>query len=202
MGRLSRAKWCLSGCLIIVIMFVAASVLVPSGLTNVVGWVANKDFTGELRGPVGKGKTQPDGLVEMTVESILISKINHQPVVILKQKDGELYLPIWIGLTEANAISVSLEGVKMPRPLTPDLLCHIIDRMGASIDYIVIEDIKDHTFYANIILQASWRQLEIDARPSDAIAVALRVKSPIYVTRMVLEEAGVPFYHEAEEYTA
>ena len=202
MGRLSKAKWCLLGCLIIVLVFVAASVFIPNGLTNAAGWVASKDFAGELRELVTKGKTQPDGLIEMTVESILVSEISYQPVVILKQKDKELYLPIWIGLTEANAISVALDKVEMPRPLTPDLLCHIIDKMGASIDYVVIRDIKDNTFYANIVLQANWRQLEIDARPSDAIAIALRIKSPIYVTEAVLENASVPLYHEAEKYTA
>ena len=202
MERLSKAKWCLLGCLIIVLVFLAASVFVPNRLTEAARWMASKDFAGELRELVRKGETQPDRLVEMTVESIVVSQISYQPVVILKQKDGELYVPIWIGLTEATAISVSLEEVEMPRPLTPDLLCRIIDIMGASIDYVVIQDIKDHTFYANIILQADWRQLEIDARPSDAIAIALRVKSPIYVTKAVLEKAGVPLYHEAEKYTA
>ena len=201
MGRLSKIKWCLIGCLIIVLVFVATSVFVPYRLTEAATWVANKDFAGELRELVRGGETQPDGLVEMTVEGIVVSQIDFQPVAVLKQKDEELYLPIWIGFAEANAISVSLEEVKVPRPLTPDLLCDIIDRMGARVDYIVIRDIKDHIFYANIILQASWRQQEIDARPSDAIAIALRVKSPIYATKAVLEEAGVPLYHEAEKYT-
>jgi len=96
---------------------------------------------------------------------------------------------------------VTLEEVKLPRPLTPDLLCYIVDKMGASIDYIVIKDIKDNTFYANIILRDDWRQQEIDARPSDAIAIALRVQSPIYVTRAVLDKAGVSLYEKSEKYT-
>ena len=143
MERMSKAKWCLLGCLIIVLVFVATSVFVPDRLTEAARWVANRDVAGELRELIRKGETQPNELVEMTVEAVGISQISYQPVVILKQKDGELYLPIRIGLTEANAISVSLEGVELPRPLTPDLLCHIIDRMGARVDYIVIKDIKD-----------------------------------------------------------
>ncbi|MBA7687806.1 hypothetical protein ES703_96279 [subsurface metagenome] len=201
MGRLSKTKWCLLGCLIIILAFAAASIFIPHGLTGAVGWVAQKDFAGELRGLVSKGETGPDGLVEMIVEGVVVSEIDYQPVVVLRQKDEELYLPIWIGLAEANAIVVTLEEVKLPRPLTPDLLCYIVDKMGASIDYIVIKDIKDNTFYANIILRDDWRQQEIDARPSDAIAIALRVQSPIYVTRAVLDKAGVSLYEKSEKYT-
>jgi bifunctional DNase/RNase len=202
MERLSRIKGYSIGCLIIILAFVALSVLIPDRLNETVTWVAQKDFAGEIREVVRQGETRPDGLVEMTVDRIVVSEVSYQPVIILKQQDGELYLPIWIGLTEANAIAVSLEEIKVPRPLTPDLLCYIIDRMGASVDYIVINDIKDNTFYANIVLQANWRQLEIDARPSDAIAMALRVKSPIYATEAVLEKAGLPLYEEPEKYTA
>ena len=201
MGSLSRTKWCLLGCLIIILITVAASIFIPRGLTGAVGWVAQKDFAGALRGLVSKGKTGQDGLVEMVVEDVVVSQIDYQPVVILKQKDEELYLPIWIGLAEANAIAVTLEEFEMPRPLTPDLLCDIVDKMGARIDYIVIKDIKDDTFYANIILRADWRQQEMDARPSDAIAIALRVQSPIYVTRAVLDRAGVSLYEKSGEYT-
>ena len=202
MERLGKVKWCLLGCLIIMLVFMAASVFIPDRLTEAVRWMAQKDSANELRELVKKDETRLDSLVEMIVDSIGISEINHQPVVVLKQKEEEIYLPIWIGFAEATAISVALEEVKVPRPLTPDLLCYVIDRTGASIDYVVIEDIKDNTYYANIILQVSWRQQEIDARPSDAIAIALRVKSPIYVTKAVLEKAGVPLYHEAEKYTA
>ena len=201
MGRLSKAKWCLLGCLIIILVFVAASIFIPHGLTGAVGCVAQKGFAGDLRGLVKENEARPDGLVEMTVQGVVVSEIDYQPVVVLKQKGEELYLPIWIGLVEANAIGVVLEEIEMPRPLTPDLICHIIDRTGASIDYIIIKDIKDNTFYANIILRDGWRQQEIDARPSDAIAIALRVQSPIYVTRAVLDKAGVALYEESEKYS-
>jgi len=202
MGRLSKAKWCLLGCLIVVVVLVAMSVFVPDRLTNSVESVANNDLAGKLRALVKQEEIQEDRLVEMIVESIGVSKINYQPVVILKQKGGEFYLPIWIGLVEANAISVIIEGVEVPRPLTPDLLCAVIDRMGAGVDYIVISDLQNHTFYANVTLHANWRKMEIDARPSDAIAIALRVRAPIYVEKSVLEKAGVPLDHEVDKYTA
>ena len=200
MGRLNKAKWCLLGCLIVVLVLVVGSIFVPSRLTSTVKWVANNDFAGKLRAFTKQEEVQEDKLIEMVVETIGVSKIDYQPVVILKEKGGELYLPIWIGLLEANAISVVLEGVEMPRPLTPDLLCSIIDRIGASVDYIVVNDLQNHTFYASIILSANWMQMEIDARPSDAIAIALRVKAPIYVAKVVLEKAGVPADHETGTY--
>jgi len=201
MGRLDKAKWCLLGCLIIVLMLAVSSVLIPSRLTNAVKWVANSDFAGKLRGLSEQDVAQEDTLVEMVVEAVMVSKVDYQPVVILQMKGGGLYLPIWIGLLEANAISVVLEEVDVPRPLTPDLLCSIIDRTGASVDYIVINDLRNHTFYANIALRTNWMQMEIDSRPSDAIAVALRVGAPIYVVKTVLEKAGVPPDREKDKYT-
>ena len=201
MGRLSKVKWCLSGCLIIVLTLIASSVFVPDKLGNTLNWLTSNDLAGKLR-TLTKQEARPgDNLVEMTVESIRVSKVDYQPVVVLKQKGGEVYLPIWIGLVEANAISVILEGVKMPRPLTADLLCSAIDRTGASVNHIIISDLQNNVFYANIILNANRTQIEIDARPSDAIAVALRAGAPIYVTKAVLEKAGVPSGHETDKYT-
>ena len=201
MGMFSKAKWCLFGCLIILLVLVTTSVFVPDSLTNAVKWVANNDSASKLRALTKQEEIQEDKLVEMIVESVGISQIDYQPVVILKQKGKEIYLPIWIGPAEANAISVILEGVEMPRPLTPDLLCSIIDKMGASVNYIVVSDLRDRTFYASVILQANWMRMEIDARPSDAIAIALRVGAPIYTVKAVLDEAGVPLGDEAYKYT-
>jgi len=195
MGKLSKAKWCLLGCLIILLIFVAGSVFIPDRLTNGVNWLANNELACKLRALPEQETAKNHNLVEMAVESIGISKIDYQPVVILKDKDGELYLPISIGLVEANAISVILEGIEPPRPLTPDLLCSIINRMGASIDSIVINDLQDYTFYAKITVNANYMQMEIDSRPSDAIAIALRVKAPIYVDKAVLDKAGIRPYH-------
>jgi len=201
MGRLSKAKWCLLGCLTVVLVLVAGSVFVPDSLTNAVKWVANNDFTCKLRALWEREAVQEDTLIEMVVERVAISEIDYQPVVILEEKDGKLRLPIWIGLLEANAILAVLEGIEVPRPLTPDLLCSILDRIGASVDYIVISDLKNHTFYANISVNANRGQMEIDARPSDAIAIALRVRAPIYVEKSVLDKAGIQPAHETDKHT-
>lgn len=200
MGTLSKTKWCLLGCLIVVFVLVVGSVFVPNRLIGVMNWVAGNDFAVRLRALPEQVAQQENTLTEMVVDSIGVSKINYQPVVVLKEKGGELYLPIWIGLLEANAISVVLEGIDIPRPLTADLLCSIIDGMGTSVDSIVINDLRDNTFYANISLQADWARVEIDARPSDAIAIALRVGAPIYVAKSVLEKAGVSPAQKADEF--
>ena len=201
MGRLDKTKWCLLGCVIVVFVLVVVSVFVPGRLTNAVKWVANNDFSSKLR-TLSKQEADPGcELIEMAVETIGVSNINNQPVVILKEKGGELYLPVWIGLLEANAISVALEGAEMPRPLTPDLLCSIIDRMGASVDYIVVNDLQHDIFYATVILNANWMRMGIDARPSDAIAIALRVGAPIYVEKAVLDQAGIQPGYGADKYT-
>jgi bifunctional DNase/RNase len=117
--------------------------------------------------------------------------MNYQRVVILREKTGERYVPIWIGPAEADAIAVKLQGTTMPRPLSHDLLYSIINALGAIIDFIVISDLKDDTFYANIILKVNGRQVEIDSRPSDALALAIRSEAPIYVEEAVLDKASI-----------
>ena len=201
MGKLSNAKWCLLGGLIVILVLIAGSVFIPGSIASAVKWVANNDLAYKIRALPEQPTNQEYEMIEMVVEGTGISKMDYQSVVILKEKGGELRLPIWIGLLEANAISVVLEGVEVPRPLTPDLLCSVIDGTGANLDYIVINDLQDNVFYASLILNASWTQMEIDARPSDAIAIALRVRAPIYVTRAVLEKAGVLPELETAEYT-
>ena len=201
MGRLSKTKWCLLGCLIVLFMFVVGSVFVPNKLNSVVEGVANNDFAFKLRAMLTQEADQESTLTEMVVETIGVSKINLQPVVILREKGGELYLPIWIGPLEANAISVVLEGVEIPRPLTPDLLLTIIDRMGARVSYIAINDIQENTFYSIIALEDNWIKMEIDARPSDAIAIALRVGAPIYAEKAILDKAGIHPEQKKGKYT-
>lgn len=201
MERFSKVKWCLLGCLIVVFLIAVSSAFIPDRLTYAVKWVANSNSACELRALTKQEAIPEDMLIEMVVESIGISEIVYQPVVILKQRQGEIYLPIFIGLAEANAIAVILERADVPRPLTPDLLCSVIDRTGADIHHIVIYDLRDEIFYADIILHSDWQQLKIDARPSDAIAVALRVGAPIYVTEAVLDKAGILSDHETDEYT-
>lgn len=130
-------------------------------------------------------------MVEMTVESIRVSLVNYQRVVILKEKHADRYLPIWIGPAEADAIALKLQEVAVPRPLTHDLLRSVITALGATVNSIIVNDLANDTFYAKIILDADGTQMEIDSRPSDAIALAVRVKVPIYAEESVLEKAGI-----------
>ncbi len=130
-------------------------------------------------------------MIEMGVDSIRVSLMNYQRVVLLKEKMAECYLPIWIGPTEADAIAVRLQGVSVPRPLTHDLLCSVIEALGARIDSVVINDLENDTFYGKIILSVDGRQMEVDSRPSDALALAVRAGVPIYVEEAVLDKAGI-----------
>ena len=130
-------------------------------------------------------------MIEMTIDSIRVSLMNYQHVVILKEKDSDRYLPIWIGPAEADAISIKLQNVDIARPLTHDLLDSIISTLGASVNFIVVNDLHNDTFYAKIMLSSNGKQLEIDSRPSDAIALAVRVTVPIYVEESVLDKAGI-----------
>jgi bifunctional DNase/RNase len=130
-------------------------------------------------------------MIEMIIDSIRVSLMNYQRVVILREKDTDRYLPIWIGPNEADAIAVKLQGVSVPRPLTHDLLNSIVDALGASVNSIIVSDLKNDTFYAKIILNVDGGQMEVDSRPSDAIALAVRVDAPIYAEEGVLDKAGI-----------
>ena len=130
-------------------------------------------------------------MIEMTIDSIRVSLMNYQRVVILKEKMAERYLPIWIGPAEADAIAVKLQGVNVPRPLTHDLLGLVIDSLGANINSIIVSDLKNDTFYAKLILNTNGGEMEVDCRPSDALALAVRVEVPIYAEEAVLDKAGI-----------
>jgi len=130
-------------------------------------------------------------MIEMTIDSIRVSMVNYQHVVILKEKESDRYLPIWIGPAEADAISVKLQNMDIARPLTHDLLSSVIGTLGASVNLIVVSDLLNDTFYAKILLYNNGKTLEIDSRPSDAIALAVRVTAPIYAEESVLDKAGI-----------
>jgi hypothetical protein len=118
---------------------------------------------------------------------------------VLKEEDEERYLPIWIGPFEADAITIGLQNVEMTRPLTHDLLKAVINQMDASVSHIQVNDLKNDTFYAEIVVEQNGRKLEIDSRPSDAIALAVRVGVPIYVAVDVMDRAAiVPSKEEAD----
>jgi bifunctional DNase/RNase len=111
------------------------------------------------------------------------------PIIILRDQEGQRVLPIWVGVFEANAIALQIENVQTPRPMTHDLLKNVIDDLRATVDRIVVCELKENTFYARIHMSADGRALEVDARPSDAIALALRTHSPIYVEEAVIQNA-------------
>ncbi len=138
-------------------------------------------------------------MIEVTVDSIRVSLISQHRVVVLKEVGSERYLPIWIGPCEADAITIGLQGMDIPRPLTHDLLKRIVDELGGEISHILVSDLRDETFYARIILDINGRHAEIDSRPSDAIALAVRAQVPIYVTEHVMERAGIEPSEEEEE---
>ena len=126
----------------------------------------------------------------MKFDKLGIDLLTHDPVVILKDMDGSHYLPILIGPFEATAIALALEGAPVPRPLSHDLMRNILESLETTLEQVIIHDIKDSTFYAKLIIRCDGELQEIDARPSDGIALALRMKAPIYVTdKIVLEES-------------
>lgn len=130
-------------------------------------------------------------MIEMTIDSIRVSLMNYQRVVILREKDTERYLPIWIGAAEADAIAVKLQSVNVPRPLTHDLLQSVIESLGAKINSIVVSDLKNDTFFARILLNVDGEIMEVDSRPSDALALAVRAEVSIYAEEQVLDKAGI-----------
>jgi bifunctional DNase/RNase len=133
---------------------------------------------------------------EMSIDSIRVSLNNYQRVVILKVVDSDRYLPIWIGANEADAIALKLQQVSVARPLTHDLLGSVIHELGAKVNHIVVSDLSDDTFYAKIVIQHNGTQTEIDSRPSDAIALAVRTESPIYVEDAVIDKVGIQLDEE------
>jgi uncharacterized protein len=127
----------------------------------------------------------------MTVGGLTLDPVTKTPIVILKDSENKLNLPIWIGLLEATAMATELEGISMARPMTHDLLRNVLGELGATVEAIEVTDLRDNTYYALVHLEVEGRRVAIDSRPSDAISLALRTKSPIYVAKKVLESSSV-----------
>jgi bifunctional DNase/RNase len=130
-------------------------------------------------------------MIEVTVDSVRMNLISPHRAVILKDLQSDRYLPIWIGPNEADAITIRLQGVTAPRPLTHDLLKNFITELGVQVSCIVVSELRDDIFFARIMWEANGREMEIDARPSDAIALAVRLEVPIYVDEEVMDQAGI-----------
>ncbi|MCX5736542.1 MAG: bifunctional nuclease family protein [candidate division NC10 bacterium] len=139
-------------------------------------------------------------LIQMTVRGIALDPITNMPIIILKDVDERKALPIWVGIFEANAIALELEKVTTPRPMTHDLLKSVLDGLGVTVRQVIVNDLKDNTFFAVIELNSNGAVINIDARPSDAIALALRVNAPIFVAENVVAQAkSVEISEEKEE---
>jgi bifunctional DNase/RNase len=130
-------------------------------------------------------------LVQVEIDSIRVSLMSQDRVVVLKDQRTERYLPIWIGPFEAEAIRVELQGVEVTRPLTHDLLKSVIEQLGAEVENVVVNDLRDDVFYARLSVKVDGKTIEVDSRPSDAIALGVRFKVPIYVAQSVMAKAAI-----------
>jgi len=138
-------------------------------------------------------------MVELTLIGVRVELPANQPIVLLKERNGERFLPIWIGAFEATAIAFALQGIETARPMTHDLMKNIMDQLGVSMKEVVISDLREGTFYADILLQYQGKPFKIDARPSDAIALAVRSGISIFSEEHVLNEASVFIQSDEED---
>lgn len=138
-------------------------------------------------------------MIEVVIDSIRISLISQHRIVMLRDADGERQLPIWIGPCEAEAITIELQDVEIARPVTHDLLKNVIEEMKGTVSHILISELRDQVFYARLFVDVKGEMLEIDCRPSDAIAVAVRAKVPIFVSEEVMDIAGILPEPDVEE---
>lgn len=130
-------------------------------------------------------------MVEVKIAGIQVNLMSNHRVVLLKEVDADRYLMIWIGPFEAEAINIKLQAVDYPRPLTHDLMRNVIDTLGAEVEQVIVTELRDDTFYARIILRVDGDYIDVDARPSDAMALAVRTEAPIFVADEVMDQAGV-----------
>ena len=136
-------------------------------------------------------------MIEMVIYGVSFDLVGKQPIVLLKTADGNKFLPIWIGHPEAAAILMRLQGASTPRPMTHDLVTDMLEQLDAQVTRITVTELKENTFYASITVQQNGSEIEIDSRPSDAIALAVRAEAPIYANERVIEESAIEF--EGEE---
>jgi uncharacterized protein len=138
-------------------------------------------------------------MIEMELAGVRVELPTNQPIVLLKEREGERYLPIWIGAAEAAAIALSLQGVVTPRPMTHDLMKNILDDLSVSVSRIVVTELREGTFYATIDMQRNGDAYEVSSRPSDAIALAVRLAAPIFASEDVLNEASILIPDDEDE---
>lgn len=137
-------------------------------------------------------------LVPMTIKGLMLDPVSNSPIVVLKDGQEKVFLPIWVGIFEANAIALQLENVETPRPMTHDLMRNLMKAIEARVEKVVISDLRESTFYAVIHIAVGGKTIDVDARPSDAIAIALRTEAPIFVDQNVLDQAQTIAPDEAD----
>lgn len=130
-------------------------------------------------------------MVEVKIDSIRVSLMTQHRVVVLRESGNDRFLPIWIGPFEADAITIQLQGVQVPRPLTHDLLKSFIRELGVKVSHVLVSELRNDTFFARIVVDVNGKSMEIDSRPSDAIALAVRVGAPIFVSEQVMDLASI-----------
>ena len=135
----------------------------------------------------------------MQIYGVSFDMVGKQPIVLLKTVDGNRFLPIWIGHPEAAAILMKLQGAQTPRPMTHDLLNDLLDQLDAKCERVSVTELRDNTFYASITISVNGSEIEIDSRPSDAIALAVRCQAPIFAAEEVIDESSIEFEHEVED---
>jgi bifunctional DNase/RNase len=133
---------------------------------------------------------------EMVIYGVSFDMVGKQPIVLLKTAEGNKFLPIWIGHPEAAAILMKLQGASTPRPMTHDLVTEMLGELEARVIRIAVTELRENTFYATITLTVDGREIEVDSRPSDAIALAVRAEAPIFAAESVIEESAIEFEHE------
>ncbi|MDQ4142663.1 MAG: bifunctional nuclease family protein [Actinomycetota bacterium] len=136
---------------------------------------------------------------EMVIYGVSFDMVGKQPIVLLKTREGNRFLPIWIGHPEAAAILMRLQGSNPPRPMTHDLLNEVLSELDVSCTRVSVNELKENTFFASITLSSNGQEIEIDSRPSDAIALAVRTSAPIFVAEDVISESAIEFEHEVED---
>ena len=138
-------------------------------------------------------------MLEMVIYGVSFDMVGKQPIVLLKTREGNKFLPIWIGHPEAAAILMKLQGATTPRPMTHDLINDMLGELEVSCSKVSVTELKENTFYASITLQMNGREIEIDSRPSDALALAVRAGAPIFAAEDVIEESAIEFEHDVED---
>jgi uncharacterized protein len=136
---------------------------------------------------------------EMVIYGVSFDMVGKQPIVLLKTRDGNKFLPIWIGHPEAAAILMKLQGANTPRPMTHDLMDDMLDKLQIECTRVSVTELRENTFYASINLRIDGREVEIDSRPSDALALAVRTQAPIFAHEDVIAESAIEFEHEVED---